>query len=118
MTPASTGPDEALLKIEQEGAVRLLTLNRPQALNAFTTALLVQLRDALEAAARDASALPARVLHVNRAGPIVRVELETLWGDPVRVELGRERLPALPLAPGEHVFLHAEPDSLYVVPDA
>lgn len=55
MTPATTGPDEAPLKIEQEGAVRLLTLNRPQALNAFTTALLVQLRDALEAAARDAS---------------------------------------------------------------
>jgi 2-(1,2-epoxy-1,2-dihydrophenyl)acetyl-CoA isomerase len=48
-----TATPEALL-ITQEGAVRTLTLNRPAALNAFTTPLLVQLREALEAAAADA----------------------------------------------------------------
>jgi 2-(1,2-epoxy-1,2-dihydrophenyl)acetyl-CoA isomerase len=48
-----TATSEALLLISQEGAVRTLTLNRPAALNAFTTALLVQLRQALEAAAED-----------------------------------------------------------------
>ncbi|QPF74746.1 2-(1,2-epoxy-1,2-dihydrophenyl)acetyl-CoA isomerase [Roseateles sp. DAIF2] len=49
-----TATSEALLITSQEGAVRTLTLNRPAALNAFTTALLVQLREALEAAAQDA----------------------------------------------------------------
>lgn len=42
---------EHLIQIEQHGAVRLLRLNRPEALNAFTTAMLGQLRQALEAAA-------------------------------------------------------------------
>ncbi|HEX2011970.1 MAG TPA: enoyl-CoA hydratase-related protein [Roseateles sp.] len=49
-----TATSEALLLSSQEGAVRTLTLNRPAALNAFTTGLLVQLREALEAAAQDA----------------------------------------------------------------
>lgn len=45
-------PEQTLL-IEQHGAVRLLRMNRPEALNAFTTSLLVQIRQALEAAAGD-----------------------------------------------------------------
>ena len=44
---------EHLIQIEQLGAVRLLRLNRPEALNAFTTGLLTQVRQALEAAAGD-----------------------------------------------------------------
>ena len=44
---------EPLIQIEQHGAVRLLRLNRPEALNAFTAAMLGQLRQALEAAAQD-----------------------------------------------------------------
>jgi 2-(1,2-epoxy-1,2-dihydrophenyl)acetyl-CoA isomerase len=48
-------PSEAPLLVSQEGAVRFLTLNRPAALNAFTTALLSQLREALADAARDES---------------------------------------------------------------
>ncbi|MFG6466278.1 enoyl-CoA hydratase-related protein [Pelomonas baiyunensis] len=43
----------SLIQIEQHGAVRLLRLNRPEALNAFTTGLLAQLRQALDAAADD-----------------------------------------------------------------
>ena len=46
---------ELLIQIEQHGAVRLLRLNRPDALNAFTAAMLGQLRQALEAAAADAA---------------------------------------------------------------
>ncbi|WP_422013570.1 enoyl-CoA hydratase-related protein [Roseateles sp.] len=45
---------EQMIQIEQHGGVCLLRLNRPEALNAFTSALLVQLRQALEAAAIDA----------------------------------------------------------------
>lgn len=44
---------ELLIQAEQHGAVRLLRLNRPEALNAFTAVMLVQLRQALEAAAED-----------------------------------------------------------------
>lgn len=44
---------EPLILIADEGAVRTLTLNRPAALNAFTTPMLVQLREALIAAAAD-----------------------------------------------------------------
>lgn len=48
----STSPDASLL-ISQDGPVRLLTLNRPAALNAFTSGLLSLLRQALEDAGRD-----------------------------------------------------------------
>lgn len=44
---------EHLIQIEQQGAVRVMRLNRPEALNAFTAGLLGQLRQALEAAAAD-----------------------------------------------------------------
>lgn len=46
---------EPLILCTQEGAVRTLTLNRPNALNSFTTALHAELLAALNAAADDAS---------------------------------------------------------------
>ncbi len=50
-TPLSS-PD-ALIQIAQRGAVRVLTLNRPSALNSFTSAMHAELRAALDAAAAD-----------------------------------------------------------------
>jgi len=50
-TPISS-PD-ALIQVAQRGAVRLLTLNRPAALNSFTQAMHAELRDALDSAAAD-----------------------------------------------------------------
>ena len=47
----------------------------------------------------------ARVVHVNPAGPLVKVELEAEWGDPVRVEMSQERYRALPLNRGDSVFV-------------
>ncbi|HEX7383608.1 MAG TPA: enoyl-CoA hydratase-related protein [Burkholderiaceae bacterium] len=44
---------DALVLVDQHGAVRTLTLNRPQSLNAFTGAMHEQLRAALDAAAAD-----------------------------------------------------------------
>jgi len=44
---------EALVLVAQQGAVRTLTLNRPAALNSFTSAMHVELRNALDAAAED-----------------------------------------------------------------
>ncbi len=45
---------DALVLVAQEGAVRTLTLNRPKALNSFTTAMHLELAAAFEAAAADA----------------------------------------------------------------
>lgn len=58
---------ELLIQIEQHGAVRLLRLNRPDALNAFTAPMLGQLRQALEAAAADAATRCVLLTGVGRA---------------------------------------------------
>ena len=57
-------PDPTLL-IETHGPVRLLTLNRPQALNSFTAQMVGELLPALDAAAADES---IRALIVTGAG--------------------------------------------------
>jgi len=44
---------ESQVLVSQEAAVRTLTLNRPAALNSFTTAMLLELRAAFDAAAAD-----------------------------------------------------------------
>ncbi|MDR7295954.1 2-(1,2-epoxy-1,2-dihydrophenyl)acetyl-CoA isomerase [Pelomonas aquatica] len=56
---------EHLIQIEQHGGVRVLRLNRPEALNAFTAVMLGQLRHALEAAADDG---PTRCVLITGAG--------------------------------------------------
>jgi sulfate/thiosulfate transport system ATP-binding protein len=47
----------------------------------------------------------ARVAHVNPAGPLVKIDLVSEWGDPVRVELSQERYRALGLEAGADVFV-------------
>ena len=44
---------ELQIQITQDAAVRTITFNRPSALNAFTSLMLLQLREALDAAAED-----------------------------------------------------------------
>jgi 2-(1,2-epoxy-1,2-dihydrophenyl)acetyl-CoA isomerase len=56
---------EQLVLIETAGAVRKLTLNRPAALNSFTSAMHRELRSALDAAADDAA---VRCLVITGAG--------------------------------------------------
>ena len=46
---------EPMVRVERQEAVCTLTLNRPQSLNSFTTAMLVDLHAALEAAAADSA---------------------------------------------------------------
>lgn len=57
---------DGLLLTEQLGPVRLLTVNRPDKLNAFTPALVGELHDALDAALTDEA---TRVLMITGAGP-------------------------------------------------
>jgi sulfate transport system ATP-binding protein len=47
----------------------------------------------------------AKVKHINEAGPLVKVDLESEWGDPVQVELSHQRYRALALAKGGRVYL-------------
>ena len=49
--------------------------------------------------------LPARIKHINSAGPIVKVEAITQGGDSVLVELSQERFQDLHLEKDEEVFL-------------
>lgn len=63
MTQASDAP----LLTSQDGPVRLLTLNRPAALNAFTTGLLAELRQALEDAGTDPSVRAVLISGAGRA---------------------------------------------------
>ncbi len=58
---------ETFIQVESHGGVRLLRLNRPEALNAFTAPMLAQLRQALEAAARDEAARCVLLTGAGRA---------------------------------------------------
>ncbi|MDI4632157.1 enoyl-CoA hydratase/isomerase family protein [Pelomonas sp. V22] len=62
----SDSPETAIL-ISNEGAVRVLTLNRPAALNAFTAAMLAQTRAALAEAAEDATVKAVLITGAGRA---------------------------------------------------
>lgn len=56
---------EGVLLVEQQGAVRLLTLNRPEKLNSFSADLLLALEEAVSAAQADDS---VRAIIVTGAG--------------------------------------------------
>jgi sulfate transport system ATP-binding protein len=59
----------------------------------------------------------ARVVRVNPAGPLVKIELETAWGEPVRVEVAQERFRALDIRPDQRVFVGVQPGDLFVSPE-
>jgi enoyl-CoA hydratase/carnithine racemase len=58
-------PDDELVLVEDEGAIRTLSLNRPQQLNAFNQTLCAALTKALTAAERDEG---VRVVVITGAG--------------------------------------------------
>jgi sulfate transport system ATP-binding protein len=49
--------------------------------------------------------LPATVRRINAAGPRVKLELESDWGDAILVEMEHERLRTLALEPDQRVYL-------------
>jgi sulfate transport system ATP-binding protein len=72
-------------------------------------------------ATRDSSRqFRARVVHVNSAGPTVKLELLAEWGMPVRVEMPKERYYELDLASGGDVFVSPDPSGVFVhaIPDS
>jgi sulfate/thiosulfate transport system ATP-binding protein len=50
-------------------------------------------------------ALPARVVRVQSAGPVVKIELVDPHGQPVNVEMSHERFRAVPVERGREVFV-------------
>ena len=60
---------------------------------------------------------PARIVHISAAGPLVRLELQTDWGEPVRVEMPQERFRTRGIRPADRVFVRFSPGDLYVSAD-
>jgi sulfate transport system ATP-binding protein len=71
----------------------------------------------IEPASSPAPGFPATIVHVNRTGPIVRVELRTAWGDAARVDLSPDAFDRLRLNVGDAVVLVATDRDLFVVSD-
>ena len=59
-------------------------------------------------------AFRAKVVHINQAGPMVKLELLAEWGDPVFVELSQERFAALGLVRGADVFIRPHEKHMFV----
>jgi sulfate transport system ATP-binding protein len=59
----------------------------------------------------------ADVVHVNAAGPLVRVELQAPWGDRLRAEMMQQRYRELQFQPGASVFVSFDPGEVLVVPE-
>jgi sulfate transport system ATP-binding protein len=57
---------------------------------------------------------PATVKHINAAGPRVKVDLISQWGDAVRVEIDHERLHALELRPDTQVYLSPRANKVFI----
>lgn len=53
----------------------------------------------------DNGCFAARIAHINAAGPLVRVELISEWGDPVEVEMTHARYRELKLHENDPVFI-------------
>ena len=58
--------------------------------------------------------LPAKVQRINTAGPRVKVELVSDWGDPILVEMGHERLHSLGLSPEARVYLRPRNEQVFI----
>ncbi|HYA35945.1 MAG TPA: sulfate ABC transporter ATP-binding protein [Candidatus Binataceae bacterium] len=56
----------------------------------------------------------ATVRHINSAGPLVKLELLSEWGDPVSAEISHERFRALDLEPQARVYLSPKENRVFV----
>ena len=70
---------------------------------------------AIEPASSGTPGFPATIAHVHRAGPVVRVELKTAWGDAARVDLSPDAFDRLRLTVGDAVVLVATDRDVFVV---
>lgn len=59
----------------------------------------------------------AKVSHINAAGPLVKVDLMTDWGDPVHVEISHGRYSSLGLKREDEVFIRPRERKVFVEPE-
>ena len=57
---------------------------------------------------------PRPCSHINAAGPKVKVELTSHWGDPVQVEIDHERYRQLRLERAAEVYLSPRENKVFV----
>jgi sulfate transport system ATP-binding protein len=58
-------------------------------------------------------AFRAKVTHINAAGPVVKVDLLTGWGDPVQVELSHGKFLSLGLKRDDEVFVRPKEKKIF-----
>jgi sulfate/thiosulfate transport system ATP-binding protein len=63
---------------------------------------------------RGAHSFAATIRSMNPAGPQVRIELITEWGDPVNVDVDHQRFAELGLNLGSRVFLHPKENRVFI----
>ena len=63
------------------------------------------------------TAFAARLMHVSGAGPLVTLELTAAWGEPLRVEMPRERFRTRGLERGRDVVVTFAPSDIFVSPE-
>jgi sulfate transport system ATP-binding protein len=93
-----------------EGKFRMgnLTIDLPASAHADLESAIIRVRPHLLDIAHESpegNHFRARVTHLNPAGPIVKVELMSEWGEMVQVELTQERYDALQLKKDAAVFV-------------
>jgi len=105
----------------ESGRVRIgpLVVNVPQVAQGTSGSARVYIRPHLLTVDPDdgGHGFAADVVHVNAAGPLVRLELQATWGDQLRVEMMQQRYRDLRLQAGARVFVSFDPGELLVVPE-
>jgi sulfate transport system ATP-binding protein len=61
-----------------------------------------------------AEAFHAKVIHINAAGPLVKIDLVSDWGDPVQVELSHGKYSSLALKRHDEVFVRPRERKIFV----
>ena len=56
----------------------------------------------------------AKIIHINAAGPLVKVELITDWGAPVHVEISHGRYSSLGLEKDDEVFVRPRERKIFL----
>lgn len=67
----------------------------------------------IDKTSQGSSGIRATVCHINRAGPLVRIELCTSWGDPFLAEITQERFQELDLRLHDQVFIKPREIKIY-----
>lgn len=60
------------------------------------------------------ASFPATITHIHAAGPKVKIELSSQWGDQLQVELDHDRFRALGLEGGANVYLSPRENKVFI----